>query len=194
MKIIRSGFLWWLLYAAAVLVPTLAISRAADSSKQGAKKSATEQQQSKLDSLNGFRGQKFGTPFSEFQGLTLDKDKGDIKLYTKADENLALGPVKLEAIVYHFFQDKFYAVSIHTADREDTLNLLRVAVAAFGSGDKKENASDDLDQSWLGKTAEAFFNVNPKTEQGSLVIRDGQLGSEVEAYREKVTKEAADQL
>jgi hypothetical protein len=34
-----------------------------------------------------------------------------------------LGPVKLETIVYHFFQDKFYAASLHTQERDDTLNL-----------------------------------------------------------------------
>ena len=68
----RSGFFWWLLCAAAVVLPPLTISRGAESGKQ----SATAQQASKLDSLSGFRGQKFGTPFSEFQGLTLEQDKG----------------------------------------------------------------------------------------------------------------------
>jgi hypothetical protein len=186
----RPSRLIRVLCAAAILLATLAHSGAAESSKQ----SATAQQTSKLDSLSGFRGQKFGAPFSEFQGLMLEKDKGAIKLYSKKDDNLMLGSVKLEAIVYHFFQDKFYAVSLHTAEREDTLGLLRVAIAAFGAGSRADNARDDLDQSWQGKTAEAFFNVNPKTEQGNLVIRDGELGGEVEAYREKAAKEAADQL
>jgi hypothetical protein len=190
MNIRRSGFLWWLFCAAAVVVPALVNSRGAEPSKR----SATVEQASKLDSLNGFRGQKFGTPFSDFQGLTLEQDKGDIKLYSKKDENLTLGLVKLQAIVYHFFQDKFYAVSLHTADRENTLSLLRVATTAFGPGDRRPNAPDDLDQSWQGKNAEAFFNVNPRTDEGSLVIRDGELGGEVETYREKATKEAADQL
>jgi hypothetical protein len=190
MNIRRSGFVWWLFCAAAVGVPTLVISRGAEPNKP----SATAQQTGKLDSLTGFRDQKFGTPFSEFQGLTLEQDKGAIKLYSKKDDNLTLGLVKLQAIVYHFFQDKFYAVSLHTGDRENTLGLLRVAVAAFGTGDRRQNAADDLDQSWQGKSAEAFFNVNPRTDQGSLFIRDGQLGGEVEAYRDQATKEAADQL
>jgi hypothetical protein len=149
---------------------------------------------SKLDTTTGFRGQKFGMSFSEFQGLTLEKDEGDLKLYTKKDENLQLGPVKLETIVYHFFQDKFFGVSLHTQDRDDTLRLLRVAQAAFGQGNQRENAKDDLDKSWLGKAGEAFFAVNPKTEEGSLFIRDNQLGSQVEAYWEKLTNEAANDL
>ena len=148
----------------------------------------------RLDTTTGFRGQKFGTSFSEFQGLNLDRDEGDLKLYTKKDENLQLGPVKLETIVYHFFQDKFFAVSLHTQDRDNTLRLLRVAQAAFGQGNERPNAKDELDKSWLGKAAEAFFTVNPKTEEGSLLIRDNQLGSEVEAYWEKLTNEAANDL
>lgn len=190
MNLRLRGFPWYLFYAAAILVSTLTSSTAAESSKQ----STTNAQQNKLDSLNGFRGQKFGTPLSEFQGLTLDKDKGDIKLYVKKDDNLVLGPVKLETIVYHFFQDKFYAVSLHTQERDDTLNLLRVALLAFGAGNQRPNARDDLDQSWQGKTAEAFFNVNSKTDKGSLFIRENQLGAEVEAYREKIAQEAANEL
>jgi hypothetical protein len=100
--------------------------------KQPDQKSATPAQTTKLDTTTGFRGQNFGTAFSDFQGLTLEKDEGDLKLYTKKDENLQLGPVKLETVIYHFFQDKFFAVSLHTKERDNTLRLLRVAQAAFG--------------------------------------------------------------
>jgi hypothetical protein len=155
---------------------------------------ATPAQTARLDSTTGFRGQKFGTPFSEFQGLNLEKDDGDLKLYSKKDENLQLGPVRLETIVYHFFQDKFFAISLHTKDRDNTLRLLRVAQAAFGPGNERPNAKDELDKSWLGKSAEAFFNIHPRTEEGSLFIRDNKLGSEVEAYWEKLTNEAANDL
>ena len=155
---------------------------------------AVRAETSKLDNTTGFRGQKFGTPFSEFQGLNLEKDEGDLKLYSKKDENLQLGPVRLEAIVYHFFQDKFFAASLHTKDRDNTLRLLRVAQVAFGPGNERPNAKEELDKSWLGKAAEAFFTVHPQTEEGSLFIRDNKLGADVEAYWEKLTNEAANDL
>jgi hypothetical protein len=155
---------------------------------------AVPEKATKLDSTTGFRGQKFGTSFSEFQGLTLEKDEGDLKLYTKKDENVQLGPVKLQTIIYHFFQDKFFAVSLHTQERDNTLRLLRVAQAAFGPGNWRPNAKDDLDQTWLGKAAEAFFAVNPKTEEGSLFIRDNQIGAQVEAYWDKLSNDAANDL
>ena len=193
MFISESGLLHYarLAFCAATVA---AVSTSGSLGKQPNHQPAAPEQTTKLDTTTGFRGQKFGTPFSEFQGLTLEKDEGDLKLYTKKDENLQLGPAKLETIVYHFFQDKFFAVSLHTQDRENTLRLLRVAQVAFGAGNSRPNAKDDLDQAWLGKNAEAFFNVNPKTDEGSLVIRDNQLGAEVEAYWEKLTNEAANDL
>jgi hypothetical protein len=171
-----------------------AVSTIGSLGKQPNHQPVTPEQATKLDSTTGFRGQKFGTSFSEFQGLKLEKDEGDLKLYTKQGENLQLGPAKLETVVYHFFQDKFFAVSLHTQDRDNTLRLLRVAQAAFGQGNWRPNAKDDLDQNWLGKAAEAFFNVNPKTEEGSLLIRDNQIGSQVEAYWEKLTNDAVNDL
>ena len=169
-------------------------SLAKEPNAKGSNDQSAPEQTKKLDTTTGFRGQKFGTAFSEFQGLNLDREEGELKLYTKKDDNLQLGPVKLETIVYHFFQDKFFAVSLHTQDRDNTLRLLRVAQAAFGQGNQTANAKDDLDKSWLGKAAEAFFTVNPKTEEGSLLIRDNKLGSQMEAYWEKLINEAANDL
>jgi hypothetical protein len=193
MFIRKSGILRYarLAFCAATVA---AVTTSGSLAKEPNNQPTTPAQATKLDTTTGFRGQKFGTPFSEFQGLSLEKDDGDLKLYTKKDENLQLGPVKLETIIYHFFQDKFFAVSLHTHDRDDTLRLLRVAQAAFGAGNERPNAKEELDRSWLGKAAEAFFNVNPKTEEGSLFIRDNQLGSQVEAYWEKLTNEAANDL
>jgi hypothetical protein len=193
MFISESGFLRYtrLTFFVATLA---AVSTSSAPGKEPNHQPAAPGQTTKLDTTTGFRGQNFGTSFSEFQGLTLEKDEGDLKLYTKKDENVQLGPVKLQTVIYHFFQDKFFAVSLHTETRDNTLRLLRVAQAAFGQGNWRPNAKDDLDQTWLGKTAEAFFAVNPKTEEGSLFIRDNQIGSQVEAYWDKLTNEAANDL
>jgi len=189
----ENGFLssTRLVFCAATIA---ALTMSGSLAKEPDSQSAARAETSRLDSTTGFRGQKFGTPFSEFQGLNLERDEGDLKLYSKKDENLQLGPVKLETIVYHFFQDKFFAVSLHTKDRDNTLRLLRVAQVAFGPGNERPNAKEELDKSWLGKAAEAFFTVHPQTEEGSLFIRDNKLGSDVEAYWEKLTNEAANDL
>jgi hypothetical protein len=190
MKVRFCGFVWRVVCTAAILVTAVTVSQAAESNAQ----STTTHQPSKLDSITGFRDLKFGTPFSDFQGLTIEKDEGDIKLYSKKDDNLALGPAKLQAIIYHFFQDKFYAVSLHTEDRDNSLYLLRIAISAFGPGSHNSNSKDDLDQAWIGKNGEAFYNINPRTDEGSLFIRDGALAAQVEAYKDNLAKEAGDTL
>ena len=126
-----------------------AVSTSGSLGKQPNQQPAAPEQTTKLDTTTGFRGQKFGTSFSEFQGLTLEKDEGDSKLYTK-DENLQLGPAKLERVVYHFFQDKFFAVSLHTHDR-DTRCACCASRKRPSARDWRPNAKDDLDQNWLGK-------------------------------------------
>ena len=85
--------------AATVATLTMNGSLAKEPESQPAARAET----SKLDTTTGFRGQKFGTPFSEFQGLNLEKDEGDLKLYTKKDENLQLGPVKTRNNHLSFF-------------------------------------------------------------------------------------------
>jgi hypothetical protein len=65
----------------------------------------------------------FGTAFPEFKDLSVDQDYGRLKLYTKHNEDLKLGLAKLSSIVYHFFDVKFYGVSIHTTDPANTQPL-----------------------------------------------------------------------
>jgi hypothetical protein len=60
-------------------------------------------------------------------------------LYTKKDDNLQLGPAKLETIIYHFFQDKFFAVSLHSKDRDNT------DATDANSGSAKTNGAEQLE-------------------------------------------------
>ncbi len=87
-----------------------------------------------LDSLDGFRGVKFGTEFGKFTGLVLDQDRGKLKLYTKKSEDLTLGLAKLSAIVYHFFDGKLQAVTIHTTSMPDGRTLTAIANSASAPG------------------------------------------------------------
>jgi hypothetical protein len=90
-----------------------------------------------LDSLAGFRGVKFGTALSEFKDLSLDREHGKLKLFTKKDENLKLGLATLGTIVYHFFDDKFYGVSLHTTDPANTQTLVAIAGTGFANSGQR---------------------------------------------------------
>lgn len=127
-----------------------------------------------LDSLAGFRGIKFGTAFSEFNDLSLDQDHGKLKLYTKNGEDLKLGLAKLD-MIYHFFDDKFYGVSIHTTDPANTQTLVAIAGTGFGQGAKL----DQQNTIWQGEKAWAQLSQNPGTGEGTLFIGDCEAKSPI---------------
>lgn len=143
-----------------------------------------------LDSLAGFRGIKFGTAFSEFKDLALDQDHGKLKLFRKTSEDLKLGLARLDTIVYHFFDDKFYGVSIHTADPANTQTLVAIAGTGFGQGAKL----DQQNTIWQGEKAWAQFSQNPGTGEGTLFIGDCELSRQLGEYEQRAALEAAAQL
>ncbi|HEY5813036.1 MAG TPA: hypothetical protein VIT23_10350, partial [Terrimicrobiaceae bacterium] len=143
-----------------------------------------------LDSLNGFRGIKFGTAFSEFKDMTVDQDHGKLKLYTKKDEDLVLGLAKLGTIVYHFFDDKFYGVSVHTSDSANTQTLVAIAGTGFGQGAKL----DKHNTIWQGETAWAQLSQNDRTGEGTLFIGNCELSRQLGEFEQQAAAAAAAQL
>jgi len=178
---LRSTLLW---LAASLVVSTAGFAEDAPKGKVNPGSTGY------LDALDGFRSIKFGTPFSEFKGLKLDQDHGKLKLYVKENEDLSLGLAQLTTIVYHFFDGKFYGVSLHSTDMSDTRTLAAIANTAFGAGDKL----DDLNTIWQGETAWAQFSENPATSEGTLFIGDGELSRQLGEYEQKAANDAAAQL
>lgn len=143
-----------------------------------------------LDSLAGFRGVKFGTALSEFKDLSVDQDHGKLKLYTKQGEDLKLGLATLSTIVYHFFDDKFYGVSVHTSDPANTQTLVAIAGTGFGPGAKL----DPQNTIWQGETAWAQLSQNPGTGEGTLFVGDCELSRQLGQYEQQAAVDAAAQL
>jgi hypothetical protein len=155
-----------------------------------------------LDYRNGFRGVKFGTPLSSFQGLELIRDTSATKTYKKANDDLKIGEVQLEQIRYHFVDDKFMGVSLFTKEESDGEALLVVFELAYGNGIPQkphpggENSSHTTHAHeflWKGKVANArlTFGENHESESwiGNNALQDrcGQL-------QKKIAEEAAASL
>jgi hypothetical protein len=147
-----------------------------------------------LDYRNGFRGVKFGTPVSSFQGLELIRDTGAAKFYRKTNDDLKIGEAQLEQIRYHFVDDKFMGVSLFTKDESDGEALLVVFELAYGrgipqkpqpGGEGTSHASHAHEFLWKGKIANArlTFGDNHETESwiGSNELQDrcGQLQKKI---------------
>jgi hypothetical protein len=145
-----------------------------------------------LDYKDGFRGMKFGTSVSDFKGLTPYRDRGTVKAYKKADDDLNIGNVTAQEIIYIFVHDKFYAVSIH-ADQANGRNLLKIFQAAFGPG-----AHPDGPQSqwfWTGKVASAHFYEDANADHDVRGwIGNNEIQKEYESAMKDIFMAAAQQL
>jgi hypothetical protein len=143
-----------------------------------------------LDSLNGFRGVPFGTEVGKFTGLTVDQDRGKLKLYTKKDEKLSVGLAKLGTIVYHFFDGKFYGVSLHATDIADSRTLIAIASTGFGQGSKL----DPDNTIWQGEKCWAQYSQNPGTGEGTLFIGNCEISQQLGQFEQQAAEEAAAEL
>ena len=147
---------------------------------------------SHLAATRGFMGQSFGAPFSEFTGMDLDQDRGPLKTYTKEGDLDHLGPVLVAEVVYYFFNDKFYGVSIHTEDGQDSANLLRIMQLAYGYGSQGD--PDVPSYYWPGKPVSARFEINQSNGDGEAFIYDNKIDADYLDYEEKACTEAASKL
>lgn len=101
---------------------------------------------------NGFRGVVWGSTISVFPNLNLILHEAyDCAVYAKDGDTLRIGGAELYSINYHFFQDRFYGVTM--SSKMDVFNsaqyakdLRNIIVRRFGPG-----ISRDLDMSVLDK-------------------------------------------
>jgi hypothetical protein len=155
-----------------------------------------------LDYRNGFRGVKFGTPLSSFQGLELIQDTGATKIYRKTNDNLKIGEAQLEQIRYHFVDDKFMGVSLFSKDESDGQALLVVLELAYGKGipQKPQPGGEGTSHPthaheflWKGKVANARFTFADNHEAESWIGNNG-LQDRCGQLQKKIAEAAAASL
>ncbi len=205
-----NPFLWRILFAgsAATLAATLAMAQdkpAATAKKPAAAvhpvvKEPAEHEMGHvhyLDHRNGFRGTKFGSPSSSFQGLTLTREQGAMKIYQKSGDTLTIGDCTLEKILYHFVDDKFMGVSLFPKDPEDGTALLEIFEIAFGSGatakphaDSGEHKQHADEFFWRGKVANARITFQP-SHTAEAWIGNNDIQEQYGKVQKKIAEEAA---
>lgn len=150
-----------------------------------------------LDYKNGFRGVKFGSPSSAFQGLTLSREQGAMKIYSKSGDTLTVGDCQLDRVLYQFVDDKFMGVSLFPKDPEDGTALLEIFEIAFGDGatakphadvgDHKQHADEFF---WKGKIANARLTFTP-AHSSEAWIGNNELQEAYGKVQKKIAEDAA---
>lgn len=89
-----------------------------------------------LDSKNGFRDLKFGSPISSSNGFKLDGTTDALnKSYTRTTDKLSIGNTPLEAITYTAYNGKLARVNLYS-DPKFANEILLAFVALYGNPTK----------------------------------------------------------
>lgn len=146
-----------------------------------------------LDKVTGYAGIKFGSPYEQQKdSLTLEQDRGSLKIYRPKNPTLLLGPAILETVLYYYFDGKFYGVAMHTNDGQDSMMLESILKKAFGKGGQGNPSQPSF--VWLGKKNGALFDVNTSTGDSSAFIFDRELHDAYLSYEAKSIDAASKQL
>jgi hypothetical protein len=95
----------------------------------------------KSTNLNGFRDFRWGEKISSVEGLEkIDTDPGldGVIEYFRPDDVLKLGKAELTSIVYSFWHDKLYTVTIWTQGHSNYIALRNEVFKQFGKGSKSD--------------------------------------------------------
>jgi hypothetical protein len=86
----------------------------------------------------GFSGIYWGSEPYNYTYLFLKSDNVDgIEAFGRECEKLTLGPAKLSEITYHFYQNKFFQVSIILNSDSDHQSLLDALIETYGTPEKE---------------------------------------------------------
>ena len=139
---------------------------------------------------DGFRGIKWGDNFSNIKGYNFkfEFEDEEIKHYSNKNDHLEIGGIKVNKIVYGFFNDKFLYIFAKFKGMDTFLNLLNVCTEKYGKVKGWWGYSDDTGYyKWVGKISEVRLTHDHKG--GLLVIGSEMIEKErrlyLNTYREK---------
>lgn len=126
--------------------------------------------------LNGFSGLRWGEKVSSVEGLEkIDKEPsldGVIECF-RPDDVLILGKAELKSIVYSFWNDKLYTVTIWTQGHFNYFALRKEIFKQFGEGSKSDKHRERY--IWSEGQTDGMLEYIENGEYGLLWIRSKEL-------------------
>lgn len=117
---------------------------------------------------DGFRGIKWGTPFSaNAKEMTLIQKSKDMRLYFRKGDKMSIGAAELKQIIYTYQNDKFFNASFETRGVSNKSALIETFRTQFGLGTKPNQFLDKY--TWYGAST-------------SIILECSPIGSECKAF------------
>ena len=189
----------------------------ADNKAADSDKSATVPQPSSpatpLDKWAGFRGLKWATNIADVPGMTLIKDKGDLKIYRWKGELggqnlladvgdsklyhckgdlLAIGGAKLTEIIYGFYKGRFYYLAVRAEGLSNWTALRDAVFAKYGKGHYFYDKTESYEEQWRWGGPVTAFGV----KDVCMELKHNEISEKVELtmfYEPVVVEREADE-
>lgn len=125
--------------------------------------------------LVGFRGMKWGASASEFPGLTRLKSDAFVQRYSRDDEQLQIGGVKLKSIIYNFYKGRFMGVSIRAQGADKWNGLKKIIFENFGQTTNVSARKSSEQYEWRARRSITHLQYFKKTGLVKLWIVSAEI-------------------
>ena len=135
----------------------------------------------------GFRDLSWRDNLSDMKGMKhIGTDTGyggGIELYVRPMDALEMGEAKIDMIVYKFWNNKLFGVSIVVTDFADYTALKYATQEKYGEGLKYNPFTENY--IWFGPPTRMHLEYNETAGKGRLALYSSDLVKEAESFTEK---------
>ena len=135
---------------------------------------------------NGLGDLKWGSRLANIRGLEIKQTESgliDVIEYVRPKDPLKLGDTALKTVVYAFWRDQIYTVSIWTQGQENYKALRDSAFAQFGKGTRIDGSSKRY--LWTNDTTDVMLKYNHDGQYGLLWMRCKELNRKLKLSKLK---------
>jgi hypothetical protein len=130
------------------------------------------------DEADGFNDLKWGTPFSQVKDemtyVCTSPAYGGIRFYTRKNDDLKIGTVRVQYINYGFWHDRFFTVIAVVPNHNNYDALKEVMFQRFGEGQELKQTSEFY--TWTGKRTNIVVEYNHRFKGlGCLMVFSAEI-------------------
>jgi len=125
---------------------------------------------------DGLEDLKWSIRLSHIPGMKLkptDSGLADVVEYLRPKDVLKLGDIELTSVVYAFWRDQLYTISIWTEGQKNFSALRRAAFAQFGQGARIDSSNERY--LWTNDTTDVMLKYTGEGQYGLLWMRCKEL-------------------
>lgn len=130
----------------------------------------------------GYLDLKWGQPPTGIDGLVFvgtDPAYGGVQQYSRKQEHVRFGRASVDDIVYGFWQDGLYTITVWTSNFLDFRHLKAEIFRRFGKG--MQNRAEVQKYFWIDNGADRLLSYDDDSDTGYLWMRSRTLHSRVSA-------------